>query len=454
MNPTTINPANGAVLATYAWHTPHETDALLAAALRGQQTLAAMHIDERVSIIRGLASVLRASVPTMAALITAEMGKPLSQARAEVEKCAFLCDVAADMAARALADDEVEVDGAVARVRHAPIGVVLAIMPWNFPLWQTLRFAVPAIAAGNGMVLKPAPGTIGTGHRTIEMLVEAGVPQGAMACLRVDVDRIGDVIADDRIRGVTFTGSTAAGRVVAEHAGRALKRSVLELGGNDAYIVCADADLDAAVNACVAARCVNNGQSCIAGKRFFVHTSVYAPFVEAMAHRFDAMTVGDPMAEGTDVGPIARRDLRDGLVHQITRALAAGATMATTRAFNDVPSDGFFLRPTVLTGLPDTDPLAYEEIFGPVALVFPFDDEEDAIARANRSPYGLGGAVFARDVARARSIAARMDTGMVAINDMLRSDPRLPFGGVKHSGYGTELGHKGFTEFTVEKVIR
>jgi succinate-semialdehyde dehydrogenase/glutarate-semialdehyde dehydrogenase len=272
--------------------------------------------------------------------------------------------------------------------------------------------------------------------------------------LRVDVEMIGAIIADRRVRGVTFTGSTKAGRIVAEHAGRALKKSVLELGGNDAYIVCDDADRDQALEACIAARCVNNGQSCIAGKRFYVHESLYPWFVTAMADRFDAMVVGDPRDPQTEIGPLARRDLRDGVVDQVRRAIADGARMVTQRPVNDVPAQGWFMRPVVLADLPETSSVADEEIFGPVAVVRPFATIDEVVARVNASSYGLGGGIFSRDLDRARAIAVRLDTGMVAINDMLRSDPRLPFGGVKDSGYGRELGHAGLREFTSVKVIR
>jgi succinate-semialdehyde dehydrogenase/glutarate-semialdehyde dehydrogenase len=334
------------------------------------------------------------------------------------------------------------------------MGVVLAIMPWNFPLWQFIRFAAPALLAGNAVVLKHAPNVMASAELMVSLLHQAGVPADLVQSVRVDENAVADMIADPRIRAVTFTGSTRGGSAVAALAGAAVKKSILELGGNDPYIICDDADVARAVDACVRGRMVNSGQSCIAAKRFLVHASIYDDVVARLAQAFDALRVGDPLDEATDIGPMARRDLRDGLLGQVDRSVAQGARIATRRTAAQMPAHGWYVAPMLLVGASTTSPLFREELFGPVAGVWSFTTDAEAIALANDSRYGLAAAVFTHDASRASAIAAQLQCGTVAVNDFVRSDMRLPFGGVKDSGYGRELGVVGMREFTSIKVLR
>ncbi len=454
MEITTQNPATEEFLATYPQMSGRAVDEALSDAVRAQADLACHTMEERCGMLNNLAALLESNTATLAQLITSEMGKPLTQSIAEVTKCAFLCRWTSENAPRILADRIERVDGHEATVHYDPFGVVLAIMPWNFPLWQTLRYAAPAIAAGNGMLLKPAPITTGTGLAITRLIELAGVPQGAMQCLLIDVDRVPLVLSDARVQGVTFTGSTRAGAAVAELAGKHVKKSLLELGGNDAYVVCADADVESAAAVCAEARLINSGQSCVAAKRFLVHRSIADYFTDALSRVLGAAVVGNPMDEGVSVGPLARRDLQQGVLDQVDRAIAAGGRLWPMSIQAELPQQGFFVQPSVIRNVPAGCAVADEEIFGPVALVYAVANDEEAIRIANSSRYGLGAAVFSADADRARTIAKKLDAGMVAINSMVRSHPQLPFGGVKNSGYGRELGEDGLREFTTVKVIR
>lgn len=427
---------------------------VLAAAHTASCTWSATSHTSRREIVERTADVLDALRDELAHMMTVEMGKPLSQARAEVDKCSAACRYLASVAATTLASEWIDIDGARAELRWDPMGVVLAIMPWNFPLWQFIRFAAPAILAGNAVVLKHAPNVMGSAELMVSALHEAGVPFDLVQHLRIDETAVARVIADPRIRAVTFTGSTRGGSAVAALAGAAVKKTILELGGNDPYIVFGDADIAAAVEACVRGRMVNSGQSCIAAKRFLVHASVLGEVTERLAAAFDALRVGDPMDEATEIGPLARRDLRDGLLDQVERSRALGARVLTHRSQSDMPVNGWYVAPMLLTDASQESPLFREELFGPVAGVWSFTTDEEAVAMANDSRYGLAAAVFTQDSERASRIAAQLQCGTVAINDFVRSDVRLPFGGVKDSGYGRELGTIGLREFTSIKVIR
>lgn len=428
--------------------------AVLATAHTASCTWSATSHTSRREIVERIADVLDALRDELAHMMTVEMGKPLSQARAEVDKCSTACRYLASVAATTLASEWIDIDGARAELRYDPMGVVLAIMPWNFPLWQFIRFAAPAILAGNAVVLKHAPNVMGSAELMVSALHEAGVPVDLVQHLRIDETAVARVIADPLIRAVTFTGSTRGGSAVAALAGAAVKKTILELGGNDPYIVFGDADIAAAVEACVRGRMVNSGQSCIAAKRFLVHASVLGEVTERLAAAFDALCVGDPMDEATEIGPLARRDLRDGLLDQVERSLALGARVLTHRSQSDMPVNGWYVAPMLLTDASQESPLFREELFGPVAGVWSFTTDEEAVAMANDSRYGLAAAVFTQDSERATRIAAQLQCGTVAINDFVRSDVRLPFGGVKDSGYGRELGTIGLREFTSIKVIR
>ncbi len=428
--------------------------AVLATAHTASCTWSATSHTSRREIVERIADVLDALRDELAHMMTVEMGKPLSQARAEVDKCSTACRYLASVAATTLASEWIDIDGARAELRYDPMGVVLAIMPWNFPLWQFIRFAAPAILAGNAVVLKHAPNVMGSAELMVSALHEAGVPVDLVQHLRIDETAVARVIADPLIRAVTFTGSTRGGSAVAALAGAAVKKTILELGGNDPYIVFGDADIAAAVEACVRGRMVNSGQSCIAAKRFLVHASVLGEVTERLAAAFDALRVGDPMDEATEIGPLARRDLRDGLLDQVERSLALGARVLTHRSQSDMPANGWYVAPMLLTDASQESPLFREELFGPVAGVWSFTTDEEAVAMANDSRYGLAAAVFTQDSERATRIAAQLQCGTVAINDFVRSDVRLPFGGVKDSGYGRELGTIGLREFTSIKVIR
>ncbi len=428
--------------------------AVLATAHTASCTWSATSHTSRREIVERIADVLDALREELAHMMTVEMGKPLSQARAEVDKCSAACRYLASVAATTLASEWIDIEGARAELRYDPMGVVLAIMPWNFPLWQFIRFAAPAILAGNAVVLKHAPNVMGSAELMVSALHEAGVPVDLVQHLRIDETAVARVIADPRIRAVTFTGSTRGGSAVAALAGAAVKKTILELGGNDPYIVFGDADIAAAVEACVRGRMVNSGQSCIAAKRFLVHASVLGEVTERLAAAFDALRVGDPMDDATEIGPLARRDLRDGLLDQVERSLALGARVLTHRSQSDMPVNGWYVAPMLLTDASQESPLFREELFGPVAGVWSFTTDEEAVAMANDSRYGLAAAVFTQDSERASRIAAQLQCGTVAINDFVRSDVRLPFGGVKDSGYGRELGTIGLREFTSIKVIR
>jgi acyl-CoA reductase-like NAD-dependent aldehyde dehydrogenase len=449
MSVTTTNPATGATLATYEAHDDHALDRLLSAAHTATTRWARESLEVRTTAVAHLAVVLRECAASIAELITAEMGKPLSEALGEVEKSAVTAEYYAAHAGEFLGDTPVEIDGVDAWVAREPIGLVLAIMPWNFPLWQAMRFALPAITAGNGVFLKHSPNVTGTALLIQQLCHEAGVPAGVFTTVVVEEARVPEVtaclVADDRIAGVTLTGSNRAGSAVGAAAGRAVKPSVLELGGSDAFVVLSDADVPAAAATAVKARFLNAGQSCVCAKRFIVESTVAEEFTEAFLAGVKGLVVGDPTAPGTHMGPVARFDLREAIARQVDESVAAGAHVLAGGA--ELPGPGYFYAPTVLSGTGPGMPAFDEETFGPLAAIAVATDEQDAVRLANATRFGLALSVWSRDTTRARAVARQVPTGAAFINAMVASDARVPFGGTRQSGYGRELSDLGMHEF-------
>jgi acyl-CoA reductase-like NAD-dependent aldehyde dehydrogenase len=447
----TTNPATGEEIERFSYMSADEIDAKLDAARAGYDLWRREPMEQRAKLLRALAAALRAEAGSLAETAVREMGKPIVQARAEVEKCAWTCDYFAEHAAEMLADREIVLDGAQSRIAFRPLGVVFAIMPWNFPYWQVFRAAVPALAAGNTIVLKHADNTTRCALEIERIFAQAGAPGGVFATLLINHEDADARIADERIAAVTLTGSERAGVAVGSAAGRALKKCVLELGGSDPFIVLADADIDLAVDYAVRSRFQNNGQSCIAAKRFIVEQSVYERFVKHFADATALQRVGDPMSDQTKIGPLARADLRDTLHRQVTQTVISGGRIVT--GGTPVDGRGFFFAPTIVADVAPGAPMFDEETFGPAAAVIPAHDDEEAIHLANTSAYGLGANIWTRDAAHASRMAAQIEAGMVFVNGMVSSDPRLPFGGVKRSGYGRELSEIGIHEFTNQQTV-
>jgi succinate-semialdehyde dehydrogenase/glutarate-semialdehyde dehydrogenase len=451
MDVAAINPATGQTVKIYRETTQDEAAAAIAKAHEAWGEWRMRPFAARARPMQRCAEILRARKASLARLMAAEMGKPVKQGAAEVEKCAWACEFYAQNAERMLQPEEVATDARRSYVAFQPLGVVLAVMPWNFPLWQVYRFAAPGLMAGNVALLKHASNVPGCALAIDEMLHEAGFPEGVFRALLVGSKAVGSIIDHPLVRAVTLTGSTPAGRSVALQAGHALKKSVLELGGSDAYVVLDDADVEHAARTCVQSRLVNSGQSCIAAKRFIVVSSVLREFTERFVARMKQATVGDPFDEATDVGPLARQDLRDHLHVQVRRSKDRGARVLLG---GEVPEgDGAWYPPTVLAGVKPGMPAFDEELFGPVAAIAEAKDEPEAIALANRTQFGLGGAVFTRDVERGERVAHALECGFAAVNALVASDPRLPFGGIKSSGYGRELGVFGIREFVNVKTV-
>ncbi len=448
---TTLNPATGEALEVYRGHTEAEVEELLTRATEAQRRWRETTSRTRGRHLAAIANELDARAAQLAALMTEEMGKPVSEAEAEIRKCAWVCRHYADRGGSILAPETVDTGARESFVRYDPLGVILAIMPWNFPFWQVFRFAAPALAAGNALLIKHAPSTFGCALAIEELVHRAGLPAGLLSNIIVDVPEVGGVIADPRIASVTLTGSGRAGRAVAAAAGGALKKSVLELGGSDPFIVWPDANLDLAVAGAVAGRCMNSGQSCCASKRFIVHADVAGAFEERFASALRALVVADPLRADTQVGPLARADLRDTLDAQVRGSVAAGARLVVGGA--PLPGPGFFYPPTLLVNVAADMPVWNEETFGPVAALRTFSDDDEAVALANDTEFGLCATLWTENRERATALAARVDAGGVFVNRIAGSDPRMPFGGVKHSGYGRELGMFGLREFVNVKTI-
>jgi succinate-semialdehyde dehydrogenase/glutarate-semialdehyde dehydrogenase len=446
-----INPATGETIATFDEHGPDAVEAALEGAARAQRQWAAIPIDERVKVLTATAELLRSNRDQYARLITLEMGKPIPEAEAEIDKCALTCDFYAGKAQEFLADEPVATSASESMIVFDPLGVVLAIMPWNYPFWQFFRFVAPALAAGNGAILKHANNVPQCALAIEEVLKLAGVPEGLCRTLLVDTSLVAGIIDDDRIAAVTLTGSTQVGSLVASQAGRVLKRQVLELGGSDPFIVLADADIQAAARTAVKARFSNVGQSCISAKRFIVEDSVAEEFATAFIKHASNLVVGDPMDRKTTIGPLARDNLRQGLHDQVGRSVRAGARLALGGAFVDGP--GFFYQPTVLDGVTPGMAAFREETFGPAAAIIRVPDAEAAIGLANLTEFGLGAGLWTGDLDRAKRLVRRIEAGAVFVNAQVASDPRMPFGGIKKSGYGRELGSYGMREFTNIKTV-
>ncbi len=446
------NPYTEEVFQELPTATAEHIDAVLMGLVRAHQLWRETHFSTRAEAIRKVANHLREHKEFYAQLITQEMGKPIVQARAEVEKCAWGCDYFAEHAEAMLSPLEVVTDARKSYVAFQPLGVLLAIMPWNFPLWQAFRFAVPAIMAGNAVVLKPAPNTALCGLAVERAFRDAGTELPLLRVLLVEVEQIEALIRDPRIAGVTLTGSTRAGRAVARIAGDALKKCVLELGGSDPVIVLNDADLDLVIPESIQGRYQNSGQSCIAAKRFIVDRSLYDEFVERFVEASRQQVMGDPMDESTTIGPLARADLRENLHRQVQESIEMGAKCLLGGTLPE--GKGYFYPPTVLVNITPSMPVWCEETFGPVAPILPVSSRYEAVQYANESLYGLGATVYTRNIRLGEEIARdRLEAGNCFVNHHVFSDPRLPFGGVKESGYGRELGLFGIREFVNVKTV-
>lgn len=439
-----INPANGEVIARYPFDDDASLNRALDTARAGFRAWAATPVAERLAALARIAQILRRDIQTLGEMAAREMGKPIGQARAEVEKCAMLCDWYAANGG-AILDDRPTAIGPDAYVSYHPLGAILAVMPWNFPYWQSMRGAIPMLLGGNAYFLKHAPNVMGCAYLTEQVMLEAGLPKGAFSAVNLNNDQVSKVIADDRIAAVAVTGSVRAGSAIASQAGAALKKCLLELGGADPFIVLADADLDGAVKAAVTGRFQNTGQICIAAKRIILEQPIAAEFTERFVAAVRALKMGDPLDESTYIGPMARADLRDELHRQVEGTVAAGAQLLLGGA--PVAGAGNYFLPTVLAGVKPGMPAFAQETFGPVAALIEANDVEHAIALANDSEFGLSGALWTSNRDLAKRLVRRMETGGVFVNGFSASDPRVPIGGVKKSGYGRELSDYGVHEF-------
>ncbi|PXA05063.1 succinate-semialdehyde dehydrogenase [Coraliomargarita sinensis] len=450
----TVNPATGEKVREFPEIPPSELIGILAKMETDQLAWSKKAPEERVVPVRKLAGNLLAQRDSLARTITLEMGKPLQQAQAEIEKCAWVCEYYAEHAVELLKNSELEAgDGRAAYLRTEPLGVILNIMPWNFPFWQLFRAAIPAVSAGNGILLKHASNTPQCGLSIEALFQDAGFPLHLLRNVMVNEEDLRFAFVHAAVQGITLTGSTEAGRTVAASAGAQLKKTVLELGGSDPYLILEDADLDQAAEACVASRMINSGQSCIAAKRFIVvgDAKRHESFVGRIVERIQAYPMSDPVDPGARLGPLARPNLRDKLHEQVEDSRAAGAEL---RLGGEVPKrPGNWYPATVLDGIKPGMPAFDQELFGPVAAIARVPDEATAIEWANASNYGLGGALFTADIKRAHELAAQLAVGSVAINDFVKSDPRQPFGGIRESGYGRELGPQGIYEFSNRKTV-
>ena len=445
MSFSSINPATGEVLEVFDEWPESRTREVIDQVGQSWLSWRSTTFAQRAACMKKAAAILRQNRDEYARLMAAEMGKPVTGGRAEIEKCAWVCDFYAEKAGQMLADEAAESDGSKAYVAFRPVGVILAIMPWNFPFWQVFRFAAPALMAGNTAVLKHSSNVPRCALTVEEIFRKAGFPPDVFRTLMISSGQVDSVIENVHVKGVTLTGSDHAGRQVAATAGRLLKKTVIELGGSDPFIVLADADLDEAAHAGARARCYNSGQSCVAAKRFIVQDTVYDAFMARFRKAMASLVIGDPLKEETQIGPQAREDLIRELQEQVEASVSRGAKIV----MGGMPLDrrGYFYPPTILTGVKPGMPAYHQELFGPVAAVIRVKDEEEAVAVANDSPYGLGGSVWTADTAKGERIAARIEAGSVSVNGRVKSDPRLPFGGIKNSGYGRELSHYGIREF-------
>ncbi len=447
-----INPATNELVARYEEMTPSEVQQIIKAADVTFHQWRRTSFSERAANMRLAAQNLRDNAHEYGTLMAVEMGKPRKDGMAEAEKCAWVCDYYADKAEQFLSPEFIDTDARESFVTYQPLGVVLAVMPWNFPFWQVFRFAAPALMAGNTAVLKHAANVPGCALAIERIFQDSGFPEHAFRTLLIGSRQVAGVIENPLVKAVTLTGSTHAGKAVAQKAGEMLKKTVLELGGSDPYLILEDANLDEAVTTCVNSRLINSGQSCIAAKRFVVVASQVAAFTDKFVAHMKAARMGDPLDEATRVGPQARHDLRDELHEQVQHSVAKGATCLLGGEIPD--SVGAYYPPTVLANVKPGMPAYDDELFGPVAAIIPVANEEEAIHVANDSVFGLGAAVFTQDIERGKRIAAeQLEAGACFVNSFVKSDPRLPFGGIKESGYGRELSHFGIKEFVNIKTV-
>ena len=451
MSFTSINPATGDEIDRYPELSADELDARLDRAVAGFEANRDRAVAERAQRLERAADLLEDRAEEYGTLMTREMGKPVTQAEAEAEKCAWVCRYYAEHGADFLADEPVETEAQTSYVAYEPLGPVLAVMPWNFPFWQLFRFGAPALMAGNAVLLKHAPNVPGCARAIEELLRDAGFTDHELQTLLIDEAAVGELLADRRVRAATLTGSVGAGKAVAQQAAAQVKPTVLELGGSDPFIVCADADLEAAASVGCTARMQNNGQSCIAAKRFVVEAPVADAFTERLIEEVEALRIGDPQDSRTDIGPMARADLRDDVHDQVERAIGEGAVAAT--GGHTLEREGLYYAPTVLTDVEPGTVAFEEEIFGPVASVVVAEDADHALRLANDTRFGLGGSIFTEDREKGERMARGLEAGCAFVNEMTKSDPRLPFGGIKDSGYGRELSRHGIREFVNAKTV-
>lgn len=449
----TTNPLTEQVIETYPLMFDAEATAVVEASHTAFLDWRLKSLEERAGVIAAIGAELRRSKDDFARLMTDEVGKLLKDSRSEVDLCAAICDYTAKIGPDALADEEREVDSGTAYVTHSPIGVVYGIQPWNFPAYQAVRYSIASLMAGNGVLLKHAVPCTGSGLFLRDLYERAGLPKGLFGVLLISHDQSDRILEDDRIRGVTLTGSDRAGRAVGARAAELVKKTVLELGSNDAYLVFDDADLELAVETCVQGRLYNNGQTCVNAKRFIVTEQNHDAFLKAYAEKFEAIRMGDPSDEATQLGPMVTKKQRDTLHEQVRESIDKGARLVVGGEIPD--RKGWFYPATVLADVAPGQPAYEDELFGPAAAIIKARDDMDALRIANSSRYGLGGGIFSRDVERARLLAAEyFDTGMVFINTFNVASPAMPFGGVKTSGYGREHGPEGLKEFVNVKSIR
>ncbi len=446
------NPATGETVKTFEPHTREQIDAKLDLAVEAWETHRRTTFEQRAEMMRRAADLLDSEDDRLGRLMTIEMGKPIDAAVAEVAKCASACRYYADNAARFLADESAPSAEGQARIVYQPLGVVLAVMPWNFPFWQVFRFVAPALMAGNCGVLKHSSNVPQCAMAIEDILCRAGFPAGVFQTLLIGSGEVDSIIEDPRIAAVTLTGSEGAGRSVGETAGRSLKKAVLELGGSDPFIIMPSASLGSAIETAVKARMINNGQSCIAAKRFIVHRSVYDEFIERFVESVKAVKIGDPMNLDTELGPLATSAIRDELDEQVQKTISAGARALC--GAKPVEGPGYYYEPTVLVDIPEGSPADVQEFFGPVASVWKVQDIDEAITIANGTKFGLGSSVWTSDYDEIDRFVADIEAGMVFVNGMVASEATLPFGGVKSSGYGRELGVFGIREFVNIKSVK
>ncbi len=451
MGIATINPATGETLKTYEPLADWEIENKVALAQQAFESYRQTTFEQRSQWMNAAADLLETEKEHFGKMMTLEMGKTLKSAIGEVEKCAWVCRYYAENAANFLADISGETDASRSFVRYQPLGIILAVMPWNFPFWQVFRFAAPALMAGNVGLLKHASNVPQSALAIEQIFQEAGFPQGVFQTLLIGADKVAGLMADDRIKAGTLTGSEPAGMSLAMAAGKAIKKVVLELGGSDPFVVMPSADLDGAVNTAVTARLINNGQSCIAAKRFIVANSIADEFEEKLVAKYKELKVGDPMQPDTDIGPLATRSIVKELDEQVQAIVTEGARVLVGGKALDGP--GNYYLPTIVSDIPSTSKMAREEFFGPVALLFRVADVHEAIQVANNIPFGLGGSAWTNDPDEQELLINGIDAGAVFINGMVKSDPRLPFGGIKRSGFGRELGIQGIHEFVNIKTV-